>query len=234
VGGAHGEIVGTTLSGDGFVELSGFGDYVELPGRIMSEMRNATVESWLVWHGGDSGQRVFEFGEQNSFGGGFGGGSNSPNSYVFFTPRSADTAPYGLTASWSTSGLNDANYLRTGQDTPTNVAAHLVLVFDDSDNRIRIYLDGELLDDASMFTQLGSFEDDRYFIGHSLFSDIPDLDGIFDEFRIYDVALDQAEIRQSHELGPDATFSAPSAADPDDSDDNDDGTPGLFGGGIAP
>jgi hypothetical protein len=213
VGDADGGIVGTTLNGEGQLELSGTGDYVNLPSGIISALGSATFETWLIWHGGSAWQRIFDFGNLSvtggSFGGwgGWGGTTSSPDTYLFLTPLSSNT-PAGITASWTSNGESAAQFIDTGTDCPIDELIHIVLVADDDDAQMRVYLNGDLLDSAVLLTQMSEIDDQYNRLGRSLFTDDPDLNGVLEEFRIYDAALTAAEIQMSLELGPNATFSA--------------------------
>ncbi len=205
IGGADGEVVGTELDGSGQLELSGTGDYVELPAGIISALGDATFETWVDWHGGAYDQRVFAFGATMS--GGFVG--PTAQSYIFVSPSAPtggfpSTAP--LTASYSLYGQTSASFLRASGPLPTNRSVHLALVVDDAGNEIRLYLDGDLAGETPLAWSLSQLNDRINRLGRSLVGD-DDLDATFDEFRIYDAALTKEELNKSIELGPDTTFS---------------------------
>jgi hypothetical protein len=54
--------------------------------------------------------------------------------------------------------------------------------------------------------QLSQISDVNNWLGRSQYSNDPELNATFDEFRIYDVALTAAQIQTSATAGPDATF----------------------------
>ncbi len=205
IGGADGEVVGTELDGSGQLELSGAGDYVELPAGIISALDDATFETWVDWHGGAYDQRVFAFGATMSSG--FAG--PTAQSYIFLSP-SAPTGGFSnaapLTASYSLYGQAYATFLRTAGPLPANRSVHLALVVDDAASEIRLYLDGELVGQTPLAWSLSQLDDRINRLGRSLVGN-DDLDATFDEFRIYDAALTKEELNKSIELGPDTTFS---------------------------
>lgn len=64
VGSADGQVINTSLTGDGVLHLAGgtTNQYVSLPAGIVSSLSNVTIEAWMTWHGGNPWQRLFDFG----------------------------------------------------------------------------------------------------------------------------------------------------------------------------
>jgi hypothetical protein len=103
IGAADGTIEGTTLQGDGEVDLAGAtsGDYVALPGDVLDGLTDATFETWVVWRGGpittpanpyDSWkwQRIFDFGTWTHET----DGTRVGDTYFFLTPLQEGTVPH--------------------------------------------------------------------------------------------------------------------------------------------
>ncbi len=205
IGSADGTVVGTKLSGDGELRLSGSGDYLNLPAGIISKLETATFEFWLEWHGGDAEQRVFDFGGLST-----GFASQRPQSYLYLSPSSSTSTRSGnqpLTVSYSQYGVEAASFLRVDEPLPDDQRVHIALVVDAQNNELRLYLDGELVGNSWLSWSLTQLDDKYNRLGRSLEDYAPDFDGIYDEFRIYDLALTEDELTKSIELGPNATFS---------------------------
>jgi hypothetical protein len=67
-----------------------------------------------------------------------------------------------------------------------------------------LYQDGELVKDCTLARPLSAIDDVNNWLGHSNFSADVDLDGIYDEFRIYGAALTAEQLADSFKAGPDA------------------------------
>jgi hypothetical protein len=199
LGGDAGLVHGTTLDGSGELTLSGAGDYVELPAGLISSLPNATFEVWFVWHGGESWQKLFEFGDQDA--------SSSPVNYLFATPEAGGSKPEinALGAGLRHLGGGERQ-LRTSEFSETGVLTQVVLIADDSSNRLTLYKNGQWLADLDTEVRLDGIQDNVNSLGKSLFSDDPTFDGELLDFRIYGEALPAAMVEKSYELGSDATF----------------------------
>ena len=63
-------------SGQYALALDGSGQYVQLPTNV-ADHEETTISTWVYWQGGNSWQRVFDFG-------------NGEDEYMFLTVRSDD------------------------------------------------------------------------------------------------------------------------------------------------
>jgi hypothetical protein len=202
VGGAHGSVVNTQLTGAGVVALAGgtSEQFVSLPAGIVSTLVNATVEVWFSWRGGGDYQRIFDFGNNANGEGNQGGLATSfwalvANCYngplcvnMNFTPNAGDGG-----ADKSADGTSVL---------ATDVTYHVAVVFDDDHDSYRLYVDGALEATATgVIGHLSSIDDRNVWIGRSNFND-DEFNGRVDEFRIYARALTGAEIMQSFAAGP--------------------------------
>lgn len=192
-------LVGTTLDGSGEVDLTGLNDYVSLPGGLLAALPDATIEVWFVWNGGESWQRLFEFGREDPFG--------DPTSYLYATPQAGGTIlpeiALGAGIRHQTGGDRQ---LRTLAVTQTGVLTHVVLVADDVGNRLTLYKNGAWVAQRDTPVDLNGIQDQTNQLGRSLFDDDPNFDGTITEFRIYGEVLSAAAIAKSYAVGPDATF----------------------------
>lgn len=206
-GAAHGQLLGTALSGTGQLVLAGerSGQYVNLPNGIASGLRNATFEAWLTWDGGDAWQRIFDFGNSSS-------GQDSPGDtgtrYIYLTPASArDSANMlvpALHLAYSQGGKGGESICDAPAPFPTGVQTHVAVVIDEAAQSMAIYQSGSLVADCVLAHPLSAIDDVNNWLGHSNYVADVDLSGTFDEFRIYSAALTASELSASFSAGPDA------------------------------
>jgi hypothetical protein len=205
-GAAHGLVLGTTLPGNGTLPLAGArsGQYVDLPNRIVSGLSDATFEAWLTWNGGGSWQRIFDFGSST-------GGEDvaaSGVSYLFLTTASsADALPSllpSLRVAYSLNGVSEEETCYSQQGFPIGVPTHVAVVINPAAESMALYQDGALIQDCSLVHPLSAIDDVNNWLGHSNFSADVDLDGTYDEFRIYGAALTAEQLADSFSAGPNA------------------------------
>ncbi len=72
-----------------------------------------------------------------------------------------------------------------------------------------LYLNGALENQVAFFDKLSGLNDVNNWLGKSQFGTDAEFGGTIHEFRIYDAALDAAEIKVSFDAGPQAVFPAP-------------------------
>jgi hypothetical protein len=84
-----------------------------------------------------------------------------------------------------------------------NALHQLVGIFDDSNDRMRIYVDGALKGTLTGVTgHLSSIDDRNAWIGRSNYNDV-ELNATVHEFRIYSSALSNTQVGASFNAGPD-------------------------------
>lgn len=200
IAGANGTIVAGSAS-KGMVTFDGTtATYVDLPNGIVSSLKDASFEVWMVWGGGSIWQRVFDFGTNDQGEGNQGSGTN----YLFLTPSDGGTGNV-LRASFSTNGVKGETTVRTSAALATNTAQHLVVVVDDTNNELRLYLNGSVSAISGFTQSLSSLSDVNNWIGRSNSKDAP-LKGSVDEVRIYKTALTTAQVATSYTLGPNPSW----------------------------
>lgn len=197
VGGADGEAIDVELDGSGELALDGNSQHVVLPAGIASESNNATFEAWVLWHGGDSSQRVFNFGTPVP--------NEPPQQFVSFTPASGNNGSMAVSIRI---GNADSGTLRADWGLPTGSVQHVTTVFDGDASQVRLYIGAELVGSLSHAFALQDLADDVNYLGRALYDQYPGFDGSLLEFRVYDIALDLDQVSQSDALGESATFSA--------------------------
>jgi hypothetical protein len=199
VGTADGTVVGTTLSGNGLLTL-GAEQYGELPDGLLSGLTNASFEAWVNWtaNNGQMWQRIFDFGVSDMGNGMQGTGDKylflAVDNFRFCYRASADTPEVFVDAPISF---------------PSPATAHVVAVFDDATNQMRLYLNAALQDSVSITGSLSAITDLNNWLGRSQFAPDPEFGGNLRELRIYNVALSQAQIQRSYDLGEAPDFLEP-------------------------
>lgn len=202
VNGADGEIVGGALDTEGGVRLDGgaAATHVQLPGGLLSALGSATIELFITWRGERVWERIFDFG--NSAIGDEGAAQGT--SFWSLTARSEDetlqTRLNFTPAPWDSA--NDARV-----DAPLLVAGrlqHVATTFDGASGRLRVYVNGRLVDELEgVQGTLRMIDDAHMWIGRSQYENDPPLQATVHELRIYRAALSESAVRQSFELGPD-------------------------------
>lgn len=159
--------------------------YANLPAGIVSSLSNITLMSWVNLNAKSDWSRIFDFG-------------NSTTTYMFLTPQIGGTMRFAITTN-SNGGaeqqVNCSAVVSTG-------SWHQVAVTLSSGKGV-LYLDGTPVGTNSSMTlnpaSMGITTNN--YIGKSQWAD-PYMDGVLDEFRIYDVGLSAAEIAAAAALGP--------------------------------
>ncbi len=220
IGGADGIVRGgATLEGAGELALDGgsSGQYVDLPNGLISVLEDATLELWVVWNGGVAWQRVFDFGDAMASTC-YSGGSTAPEGQ----PGACGRTFLNLTPATDSSSGSIARvaFLRQPGDPTTQsllvdgprLAVHtevqLVVVVDDSQDELRLYVDGQLHGSEAFVDHLADVNDINNWLGRSQFSSDSDqyFGGVYRELRIYGAALGDGQVATSFAEGPDPRF----------------------------
>lgn len=191
IGSAHGTAVGEVTQADGRLIVAGDG-YGDLPPEIVSDLTDMTIEVWFTSYQTRSWERVFDFGETDN---------GSGKSYLFFTsqvPSANGTMrlavrPFGETEL----------AVNTAVDTADDLETHIAVVFDDTNDEIRIYHDGLLSGSVATETSLSEINFQHCWLGRSMFTSDPLFEGDFNEVRIYGAALRAEHVARSFAAGPD-------------------------------
>jgi hypothetical protein len=208
VGTAHGVLVNAVLSGSGSVSLAGgnSGQFVDLPNGIVSSLVDATFEAWLTWNGGVGWQKIFDFGTSSA---GEGNQSTLGRRFLTMSPKRAllDEA-FLMRHCPETDCSSSAQWIEasSGDTLAAGVQKHVVGVFDDTRNEMRIYVDGIRVALQANTRSLSELDDVNNWLGRSQYVGDPDFDGQLHEFRIYARALSDTEVQDSYAAGPDPSF----------------------------
>ncbi len=212
-GTAHGTATGTNaaLSGSGTMVCTGGAapgsdankQYVDLPDTVLTGLTNATFEAFITWPAptpatASNWQRIFDFGTA---------ATGTSGTYVFLTTRVSSAG--GCRAAISTAGSGAETAAGGAQINGPVVSAgahHFVLIVDDTNDSVSLYVDGTLGSTVGFTGTIASIIGTNNWLGRSNYSADPYFGGVYDEFRIYNVALTAAQLRTSRAAGPDATF----------------------------
>ncbi len=196
IGGRHGTLWGGAVQSGGVVTLDGKEQYVSLPAGMISSLTDATFEVWFTWSGGKNYQRVFDFGDT----------TGSPKTGLTYLYLAASRIDEGPGSGFSLGGNTTEIETEATATIATGVLHHVVLVADETEGAFRFYINGAFESGIAFTSSLTRINDVHGYLGRSLFEADPYFAGSIDEFRIYDVALTQAQIRFSRAQGPDTTL----------------------------
>lgn len=191
VGNANGTVVGNAVFAAGSFVFDG-SSYVELPPEVLAARENVTIEAWFTSYNTRNWERIFDAGEADD---------GSGDTYLFLTSQTP-SANGTMRVTFRADGETEV-VVNSEQPTADDLATHVAVVFDGSENQLRLYHNGEL--SASGTTQ-GSLQDvnvSSVWLGRSLFDSDPLFEGELSEFRIYDETLSDSRIRANYEAGPD-------------------------------
>lgn len=159
----------------GAIALDGTNSYVQLPANI-ARGSGFTFAAWVYWNGGNSWQRIFDFG-------------NDTSHYLFLTPSSSGgTLRFAIT----TNGNGSEQFVGT-----TALAAgswqHVAVTL--SGNTATLYVNGSQAASSTSFTIAPSaIAPIKNYLGKSQFSTDPLFNGKLDEVEIADYAMSAAQI----------------------------------------
>ncbi|MBT6958575.1 MAG: LamG domain-containing protein, partial [Opitutae bacterium] len=182
---------GAKLTGNGTIALDGLNDYVNLPGGLLTNLDDATLETWIMWSGPaeESWNRIFEFGKDDL-------------NYLYLTPRTGSSprhARFGIAAGGPERKVN-AGVQLPGDGSTRN---HLVVTFNGLTRRVTLFLDGQEQGETTATVPLKGFADDHAWLGTSHFAWVPPFQGAIHEFRIYDHTLSAEQVAKNFVAGPD-------------------------------
>ena len=162
------------------IDLDGVDDFVTLPSGVTNS-QDITIAAWVKWDGGNAWQRIFDFG-------------NDTTSYMFLTPRSAaNTMRFAITTGSGEQMLETAAL-------PTGEWVHLAVTL--GGNTGILYVNGEPRVAGQILLDPSDINPVNNYLGKSQWPD-PLLNGMIDDFRIYDFALDMSQIASLVDSGAD-------------------------------
>jgi hypothetical protein len=208
VGTDHGTVArAATLSkldGKGVVLLGGgdMGPYVDLPNGILSSLTSATLEAWVTWGGGDSWQRIFDFGDSTATQ----PENNQANgkTYLFLTPENNSGTPQ---VAFTSAGFGQEVAVK-GPLALAQTMKQVVVVANDAANLLTLYIDGVKSAEQPWTGALSQINDVNVWLGHSQYASDPELNAVYHEFRMYKAALTAAQVAAMFNAGTDPQFLA--------------------------
>jgi hypothetical protein len=188
--GNHGIVVGipqwvTAGRFNGALKLNGTSDHVDLPiGSVIAKLDQATLALWVNWSGlNNTWARIIDFAT---------GTGGTTYTYIYVVP--SDGTGRLHTAITVNSSWTD---LIAPSVFPSGDWHHLAVTLGDkNDKRIRLYVDGVEVANASsqwILSELGNTT--QNWLGRSYYSADPYLDGILDDFRIYNYMLSEKGLK---------------------------------------
>ncbi|GAA4306843.1 LamG-like jellyroll fold domain-containing protein [Aestuariibaculum suncheonense] len=164
-------------SGGKALSLNGMSNFFQLSPNV-ANYKEITIAAWVYWKGGNSWQRIFDFG-------------NSQSEYMFLTPSSGGgQLHFGIRA-------GSAEQILTASALPTGEWVHVAVVL--SDSKSSLYVNGTVVaESASITTRPIHFKPVLNYIGRSQWPD-PLLNGNIDDFRIYNYAFEPSQISALHD-----------------------------------
>jgi hypothetical protein len=223
IGTAHGSVVNAALTGQGTLTLVGAmgadAQYVVLPHGLLRELHDATFEAWINWAGSEAHdgtrtpwQRIFDFGEGTTGIEGEQASGGDALSYLFLTPETARrtaTEDLATRVAFQVPHNPQSVSLETVVNTsplPLDVDTHVGVVIDSRGHRMSLFVDGAIVGSTALMQDdpLSYVYDINDWLGRSQFPADDGFTGSFLDFRIYSVALTDAQIQASYHAGPDA------------------------------
>src|SRR5579883_1645274 len=195
VGGATGNLVGNATLGSGSVVLDGVSGYISLPGHLVDGDKAVTFETWATVDPNTANvdaARLFAFGSAP--------GANE----IGVTARTGDSMSARFFGPPNV-GVTRGGHMGSGTQ------LHLVTEYNPAGGTIDIYLDGIWQNSVTnLGFSLSSITNTLSLLGVSL--DTNNFTAVtFNEFRIYNGALDLFAIRASQAAGPDTIVTNPGA-----------------------
>ena len=225
IGGAHGTIrgAGASWSGTDVVLPGGSSDsaaYVDLPNGLISGKTAVTFEGWYTVNGGGNWARVFDFGSTQPGGGNGeitgpgntnGGGAEGLDYIILSASRGGNYGDQRIEWRDIDPGTPDTGNWNFDSSRPTvfGEQIHFAVSVDSDvaapDSIVNYWRNGEhiLVDAVAPNKQLSNVNDVNNWLGRSTWLGDANLNGSYNEFRIYDRALTDQDVQESLARGPD-------------------------------
>jgi hypothetical protein len=184
----------------GALKLDGSDDYVALPiGSVIDSLTSSTFTIWVDFsNAGGAWQRIFDFGTGTTIN-------------MFLTPRTGTDGPMRFAITIGGGGAEDQ---ATAPTTLPKGWHHVAVLINADTNAINLYLDGIVVasNNSAMLNPNDLGATGNNWIGRSQYTADAYFNGSVDDFRIYNYALSQDEIKET--MRGDTTLAwGPSPAD---------------------
>ena len=236
VGVANGVVLGAGSSFDGEkLSLNGgpsdTAAYVDLPNGLISGLTSVTIEGWVTIDGSQTWSRIFDFGS-NSPGeedgelegpGDDNGGDTSGLDYFFLSAQRGDNiSDQRVEIRNEDPAGGGVITIDSSEPTAAGDTYHFVVSFDGDEDggTVTYYRNGRLESEGDTDIPLSEINDVNNWLGRSNWTNDANLEGSYDEFRIYDYALTEGQAVGSFLAGPNL-LNLPSSGDIDGDGDCD-------------
>lgn len=222
VGGQHGAIRGAGAVATGSrIDLPGGSSstaaYIDLPNGIISTHTAITIEFWAMVENTTNQKnwsRLVDFGTGTAGEIIGAGGDSQGTDYIFLSAYEGDNPNKRFERKLANDSLHALNG-ENGRWSDGNFLGeerHYVLTYDPVEKEWRHYENGMLFDSIPTEQGPDGITDVNNWLGRSQWTGDGNLDGQYNEFRIYDYPLSQAEINLNYQLGPDRLLIIPEPA----------------------
>ena len=190
--GNNGTASGDPVYGQGLTGLGkalgfdGVNDYVDLPiGSLLSTLNSSSFAAWVYFNNvGNAWQRIFDFGNP-------GVGTASPNVYMFLSSNNGSRI-----VRFAIRNATVGEQIVNGLAAPTTGWHHVAVVIDSASMTLRLYQDGILVrSGATTVLPKDMGVTTQNWLGRSQYTADPYFGGAIDEFRTYNRALSESEVR---------------------------------------
>jgi len=219
---------GSSFTGDKLVLPgggSGAAAYVDLPNGLMTENSTnnggsgqITFEGWVRVTGGRTWSRILDIGNSGpccATGGEITGpgGSGEGIDYLMLSAQVDNNVNARRFEIMNRDHPNNAGTITIDHATAFNQMRQFVITWDERTGALQVYEDGVLLITTSTSIPMTANQDVNVWLGRSNWTGDQNMQGEFDEFRVYNRVLSSAEILRNRTLGPDLDFGALTSLD---------------------
>ncbi|MDB6175257.1 MAG: hypothetical protein JWL59_4568 [Chthoniobacteraceae bacterium] len=179
--------------------------YIDLPNGVASGKFNgglgyasASYETWVTIQSNQNWSRIIDFGTGTEGEKLDPGGTQNGTDYVFLSANTGGDPTVRLERSGASAGVRDTeNNNRIGSE------MHLLMTYDASLQEWKWYQNGSLVEGFSSTGSPDTLNDVNNWLGRSQWNGDANVDGVYNEFRIYDYALTQEQAAGNFAAGPD-------------------------------
>ena len=178
--------------------------YIDLPNGLISSLQNVSLETWVQQNGDTNWSRIVDFGVGDAGEIFDVGGAASGTNYIMLSGNAGTNPGQRLEHVGGVPPNPGGGTSRDSQNSRIlNREIHIVLTYDAADAEWRWYQDGALMEAVPDISGLASIPDVNNWLGRSQWTGDANLNGFYDEFRIYDYALTQEQVLGNFAAGPD-------------------------------
>lgn len=227
MGTAHGVVLGSgaALTGSRLVLAGGpstAAAYVDLPNGLLSSLsaHNSgagaiSIEGWARVTGNRKWSRIFDFGSTDVGGGvggelaGPGGGGSGMDSFLMTAQNNAEVNLRRVHVRNREDGAGASQQLADFGHFTYNRDFHFVVTWREATGEVTVFHDGVQVLVFTTDKPMSAIKDVNVWLGRSNWTSDPNLQGEFDELRIYDFPLSPEEVQYNFRAGPDAPLVFP-------------------------